>query len=317
MTPIDEIRNLLRDGKISREDFWRRMQGWHLGLRQYQSLIGSGAVGAIEITAEELRVVTRAGVKLVWYPEDLRTAPNVLVNTGEYEPVEFAALAAAARGAEVIFDIGANIGYFSLHWASDLAPGGTVHAFEPVPTTFQRLARNVALNDLGGKIVTNNKGVGSEPATLSFYLPDFSGSGAASSRNLHPEENSAVFEAEVTTLDSYFGAAGLDRLDLVKVDVEGAELLVVKGGLATIEAHKPILFLELLRKWSKAFNYHPNDVLSLLRSIGYECFAHDDGVLTRFGEMTDKTVQTNFFFAHPARHGAWLAECGLYEAAEG
>jgi hypothetical protein len=54
---------------------------------------------------------------------------------------------------------------------------------------------------------------------------------------------------------------------LIKADVEGAELLVVQGGLQTIAKYRPLIFLELLRKRSKPFGYHPNDVIQLLASI--------------------------------------------------
>jgi hypothetical protein len=130
-------------------------------------------------------------------------------------------------------------------------------------------------------------------------------------RDLHPDEDSVKVEAQVGTLDDYFADAGLDTLDLVKVDVEGAELLVLKGGMKTIGEHRPILFLELLRKWSKPFGYHPNDVIALLGGLGYGCYTHDEGRLVRFASMTDESVQTNFFFANPERHTGWLAANGI------
>lgn len=310
MDSIKAIKLAAEGGEISREDFWLLMQEWHLALRAYQELIGGGDVSAIEIVPEELRVVTAAGIKLVWHPEDLRTAPNILINTGTYEPVESAALMRAATGASVICDIGANIGHYALNWAKVVAPGGTIHAFEPVPSTYERLVRNVALNDAGDIVRVNKQGLGDERTIVTFHLPAFSGSGAASIKDLHPEEESVQVEAQVDTLDAYFDANGLDRCDLAKIDVEGAELLVVRGGMRTIVAHKPLLFIELLRKWSKPFGYHPNDVIALLGQIGYQCYCHEGLELRRFVEMTDETVQTNFFFAHPDRHREWLAGNG-------
>ena len=311
MRSIVDIKNALADGTLAREEFWAAMRERHLLLREYQQLVGSTELSAIEIVADELRVVTTDGLRLVWHPEDLRTAPNVLVNTGEYEPAESAALKAAAAGASVIFDIGANVGYFSLRWATGMASSGSIHAFEPVPATYDRLARNVALNGLGDVVRTNNLGVGNHPGTFRFHVPSFSGSGAASLMNLHPDEDTMEVEAEVTTLDAYFAEHGLNRLDLVKVDVEGAELMVLHGGSATIAHYKPLLFLELLRKWSKPFGYHPNDVIALLGGMGYRCYVHEGERLVRFETMTDETVQTNFFFADPAKHAKWLQANGV------
>lgn len=311
MRSIKKVRETFGREEISREEFWLQMKDAHLALREHQQLIASGEVSEIRITADELSVVTRDGTRLAWQPEDLRTAPNVLVNTGEYEPLESAALAKAAQGARLICDIGANVGYYSVSWARMLAEGGRVHSFEPVPTTYSRLMRNITLNGLEDRVVANNCGLGDEAATLKMYVPRFSGSGAASLKDLHQEEGSVEVEVPVDTLDGYFAANKLDAFDLAKIDVEGAELMVVRGGANTIRAHKPLLFLELLRKWSKPFGYHPNDLIALLREWGYGCYAFADDALVPFDLMTDETVQTNFFFAHPDRHGAWLAAHGL------
>ena len=69
--------------------------------------------------------------------------------------------------------------------------------------------------------------------------------------------------------------------------------------------------MELLRKWSKPFGYHPNDVIELLRRLGYDCYTFEGSGLARFNTMTEDTRQTNFFFAHPEKHRTWLAANGL------
>jgi hypothetical protein len=57
----------------------------------------------------------------------------------------------------------------------------------------------------------------------------------------------------------------------------------------------------MLRKWAQRFNYHPNDLMAFLSSLGYECFVLREGELQPFLEMTEETVETNFFFMHPDR----------------
>lgn len=300
-----------REGQINREVFWSTMQQRHLQLREYQDLIAGTPVASIVIDGDELSVRTCEGVSMVWNPEDMGTAPNVLVNHGAYESTESACLLRAGSNAHVIFDIGANVGYYSLHWASRVAPGGTIHAFEPVPSTFAWLSRNIALNGLNGVIRANNFGLGNVPGSVPVFLPEFTGCGAASMKNLHPNESSREIEVKLDTLDRYFSSAGLDRLDLIKVDVEGAELFVLQGGRETIARCRPLIFLELLRKWSKPFGYHPNDAIQMLREIGYRCYTFGEGDLVSFGLMTEETPQTNFFFAHPDVHQEWLSAHAL------
>lgn len=91
------------------------------------------------------------------------------------------------------------------------------------------------------------------------------------------------------------------RPNIIKCDVEGAELLVFKGGAETLEKYKPIIQCEMLRKWAKRFNYHPNDIISFLGKLGYECFTLHDGKLDRFETMTVDTVDMNFYFIHPEK----------------
>ena len=117
---------------------------------------------------------------MVWDPEDMGSVPNVLVNQGRYEPIERACLLEAGSGAHVIFDVGANVGYYSLHWASRIASGGRIYAFEPVPSSFAWFSRNIALNQLDSVILPQDCGLGNATGMFSIFVPDFMGSGAAS-----------------------------------------------------------------------------------------------------------------------------------------
>jgi FkbM family methyltransferase len=311
MNSLKEVVAQNQSGAMSREEYWRAMQQRHLQMREYQELIAGSEVDSIEIYGDEMRIRTREGIAMVWRPEDMGTVPNVLVNYGEYEGLESAQLLAAGAGAQVIFDVGANIGYYSLRWASHMAAGGTIHAFEPVPSTFAWLSRNIALNGLEGVIRANNIGLGEAAGTIPVFVPEFMGSGAASMRDLHPDEVTRRLEVKQETLDRYFLNSGLNRLDLIKADVEGAEMLVLQGGRRTIAEHRPLIFLELLRKWAKPFGYHPNDVLGMLGEMGYRCYTFDEGRVVPFERMTEETPQKNFFFARPDTHRQWLSDRGL------
>ncbi len=88
----------------------------------------------------------------------------------------------------------------------------------------------------------------------------------------------------------------MDKLDFIKCDVEGAELLTFQGGLKTITKYKPIVFTEMLRKWSAKFNYHPNEIIELFKDIGYGCYFVVNDKLHEIKMMTDETIETNFFF---------------------
>ena len=84
--------------------------------------------------------------------------------------------------------------------------------------------------------------------------------------------------------------------------MEGAELLVVEGGLKSIEKYKPILFLEMLRKWANKFGYHPNEIIERLKPLNYRCFKVKNTKLSEVTEISDSEEATNFFFLDNERH---------------
>ncbi len=96
-------------------------------------------------------------------------------------------------------------------------------------------------------------------------------------------------------------------IDLIKCDVEGAELFVFQGGMKAIAKCRPIIFCEMLRKWAAKFAYHPNDIVALLRDAGYRCFAAENGTLVEVIRVDDTTQATNFFFLHEQAHTRLLA----------
>ncbi|MBK4722829.1 FkbM family methyltransferase [Azospirillum sp. YIM DDC1] len=304
MRTIADVRADFTAGRIPRETFWQEMGEHHLALRQYHGLLEGSEIARLEITAEALHAVTQDGLKFVWDPEDYRCAPTVSVNYRAYEPAESACLLAGCRNSKVVFDIGANIGWYAVHFIDLLrGRGGALHAFEPVPRTFAKLSANVALNGMQDMVRLNNCGLGNKPDTLVMYVPPLSD--AASLRNLHPEQDCTKVEVAIDVLDAYCRRNGVSEIDMIKCDVEGAELFVVQGGMDIIAASRPLIFLELLRKWSAPFGYHPNEVIRLLAGVGYECWMLEGGKLVQLREMTDDTVQTNFFFVQPDKH-AWF-----------
>ena len=218
---------------------------------------------------------------------------------GTYEPAEYRFFTDLARDKKIVMDVGANIGWYSLNLAKMTAiPNVQIHAFEPVPSSYKQLLQNIALNRAQNQIVPHNIGLGSSSGEMVFYVPDFSGSTAASGRNLHPEETNERVKCQIRTADSFLMQENVPQVGLVKCDVEGAELLVLKGAKRLLEEDRPVFILELLRKWSRAFDYHPNDVLMLLRGYGYGCWAIGNERLRFLNEVTDETPEKNYIFLH-------------------
>lgn len=147
----------------------------------------------------------------------------------------------------VCLDVGANIGLYALAF-SLLAPRGRVYAFEPSPGSFRHLEENLAANR-ASNVSAFQLAFGEEPdTTVQFHdVPFFTaGSFVVDKSSFLTSEvlGATDFEARGTTLDAFVAEQGLERVDVVKIDVEGAELSVLRGAGAVLAAHHPKVVLE-------------------------------------------------------------------------
>jgi len=305
------IRAAFETGAISRDEYWHELQLRHAALEEYEELI-SGVLDHIEVRREGLQIALRNGLRFWWNPTDLRTAPNMVVAHGDYESSERAVMETLAVGAGSVVDVGANVGWYALHFARIVGPaGGRVFSFEPVPTTFGALRQNCDLNPECAWIELHNLGLSDSPGSARFSVPSETGSVAASARAIKPEESNSVVEVEMSTLDTVLGERDCGPVGLIKCDIEGAELFALRGGLGLIERDRPVLAVEMLRKWTAVYDYHPNDIIDLLSPIGYTCWAVADAGLRPVEQVTEETVATNFFFFAEGHEAQRLAVQGV------
>ena len=128
--------------------------------------------------------------------------------------------------------------------AQRVGVGGRVLSFEPHPENFRRLEHNLSLNDLP-RVSAFHLGLGEAPGQASMLSVDEFNLGM---HRIVPHRSGGAQPAdtiELTTLDSVCERHGLDRLDWVKIDVEGYELKVLRGGLRALEELRPRLFVEV------------------------------------------------------------------------
>ena len=163
----------------------------------------------------------------------------------------------------VVLDIGANVGIWSLLAAKR---GARVHAFEPVPALADRLRRHAQLNNVD--IVINAFALGAERATVTFFEARDGNSGASSLRRRSVRDIES--DVAVMTVDDYISRERIDRVHVVKVDVEGAEVLVFRGASKLLSSEQaPIVFFELDPQLCEPFGATPDEVKSFLADRGY------------------------------------------------
>jgi len=208
---------------------------------------------------------------------------------GDYDPTSSNIIRKFVKEEFHCIDAGANIGAVSILLADLVGPKGKVYAFEPSKNTSTRLERNIAINNLQGIIKLMKKGLSDKEQNLKLKEPDYN-LGNATTLDLVPGEGETI---SLTTIDKFFSEKPV-KIDFIKIDVEGMELEVIKGGMHTIQKHRPIILYETL----PIFNEYRKDkpfkkIEVLLTKLGYTLYelkANNRLSKLKPGEYPDNTL---------------------------
>ncbi len=302
---INELKTAFASGQIGKPQFIESAyQDFHRILFEYAANLGQTDIKEISIDAGGVVFTTRStGVKVRCQLGDHRSPPFETFNFNDFEPSESLMIHKLFEGCRTFYDIGANIGWHSLNLAARYR-AASFYCFEPIPATYAELKHNIELN-AGHNIHTYNLGLADREGTQTFYYyPACSGN--ASAVNVSGREDVTTFDCQLRRLDALCRQDALPAPDFIKCDVEGAELYVMLGAEEVLAQHHPVIMAEILRKWSKKYDYDPNEIFEFLGALGYLAFTTDGYRLFPFGKMTEETVETNFFFLHPRKHHAQL-----------
>jgi FkbM family methyltransferase len=175
------------------------------------------------------------------YRINISPAENLSYLLGTHEPHLQKVIREFVAAGDVVYDIGANIGYVSLSLAKRVGPRGRVIAFEPFPPTIAAFSKNIEINSLGNVQL------------FEFAATDQAGSATirllenpATASLVWHQDNPAASEVIIrsVTIDSLVDAGDLPQPKFVKIDVEGSEAEVLHGMRRTIAGARPILFIE-------------------------------------------------------------------------
>jgi FkbM family methyltransferase len=168
--------------------------------------------------------------------------------TGDAEPEVQEALAELVKPGQTVYDVGANIGFFTILCSKLVGPQGRVYAFEPIPQNPVTLRHNIALNGLTNVVIVD-KALSCSTGTAEMFVSPWSAfhslnvEGASKQDNHGAEAGEIV--VETVTLDEFLQGPDVSAPDLIKIDVEGAELIVVEGMRGTLRSKQPLLLCEL------------------------------------------------------------------------
>ncbi|MGC9665213.1 FkbM family methyltransferase [Planosporangium sp. 12N6] len=214
------------------------------------------------------------------------TVANLVSRHTRYLDNDLRTLRTLVRRGDVCVDVGAAAGVYTQALSHLVGAGGRVHSVEPVAFSHPVWSRVLGARERPN-VRHHAVALGAEPGRLAMRVP-FGPGGADTSRSFLDWKAHGVGSTDgyaghaevvvdVETLDGLRVAAGLTRLDFLKIDVEGGELHVLHGGQQTIEEFRPTMFIEIEARHTARYEYDPADIVEWLTCRGYTMYLWRDG----------------------------------------
>jgi len=218
-----------------------------------------------------VRLELEPGVSMLLDPDDFIS--RTVLDTGYWKPETWSAIAQHLPAGGTFVDIGAHIGTYSLRAARAVGPQGHVISVEPNPETAQKLRENIqASGDANVRVVP--LACSDTETDLELFAAPRSNTGATSLFRANVEQEgtpvSKVFHVRTRPLDAILRDVGVSRVDVLKIDAEGAEMLVLKSARETLARYSPVLSVELIDAKLKATGSGTAEVIAFLSAQGYK-----------------------------------------------
>jgi FkbM family methyltransferase len=196
---------------------------------------------------------------------------RVILETGVWDEASWFAIKQHLSCGATFVDIGAHEGYCSLKAARVVGPNGRVIAVEPNPEMVSRLRANIKAS--GATVISVEPVACSDSeTTLDLFVAAQSNTGSSSFSKTNASMYGAAArscQVNARRIDAIIREAGVSRVDVVKIDAEGAELLVLRGMEETLLLHHPVLLVELDDRLLKSMGTSSSETIAFLRSHGY------------------------------------------------
>jgi FkbM family methyltransferase len=236
------------------------------------------------------------------------------IRSGKWSEPEIDLIKYAVSHGDTALDIGANYGLYSYHLDRAVGARGQVFAFEPVPFTCETLKAVARLLGLR-RVQIVAKGCSDRAGEIAFTVPvQASGAVAAGQAYIGGRDDEREgrekqvrwaatrdVRAEVVALDEFLPR--VEKVSLVKCDIEGAELLAFRGAERLIREHLPTVICEINPWFLEGFGIKLADLLAFFFEKGYKIYHYrNDGALARLREINAaEVVEDNYVFIHPSR----------------
>lgn len=257
----------------ARSGYYRLDQAWS---SHWPFARGGSLVGRLAPVMMRMGVIQTGFVEVepgaFFYLDPRDFVAREILKSGQWQPEVWDSLARSLPQGAVFLDVGAHIGYFSVKAALKVGENGRVVAFEPNTETLRFLRVNIAASGLQNVIV--------EPIAcwhrdeqLVLYASGAANTGASSlsrkNAEIIMESSPRPFTVRGRPIDDVVAELGLDRVDAMKIDVEGAEFGVLQGARKTLVRFHPRLVIEMDSQKLSAMGTTPEQIVKFLKGAGY------------------------------------------------
>jgi FkbM family methyltransferase len=223
--------------------------------------------GIIQITVNDHKMFVNTQDKVI--------VPSLIIY-GVWEKFETDLFYKTVKPGDIVVDVGANIGYYTLIAADLVGKEGMVYAFEPEPSNYKLLTKNVEINNFRN-VTLIQKAVSEEMGRIKLYLDKVNlGAPSFSEENIFIERGSYI-DVKTISLDDFFeNHKKEENLNFIKIDAEGAEGLIVNGARNILQQNNPKILMEFWPYGQKNIGTDPIKLLNTLMDYGYRMRLVDD-----------------------------------------
>jgi FkbM family methyltransferase len=242
------------------------------------------------------------GVRFVLYPWDEPQALQFIHRN--FDAADFRAIAQLVKTGDVAFDIGANVGEYSVLLSRQCGDGGRVWAFEPVPDTYWRLRETLALNRCGN-VTAVQAAMGDKAGTvrMNLFEPQYSAWNSLGKPEMITPQGKRVsptksIDVPSRTLDEFCHSEKIERINFLKVDVEGFEEAVFRGAAELLRDRRiDFVCFEVSQAPLLGANATSRSIFDVLGTFGYSAYSFDEAKGSFHGPILDTAEYWANFYA--------------------
>ncbi len=216
---------------------------------------------------EGIVLIKVQGLPMYLDSTDTGVAPLLLLD-GIYEKDETLLFKELVKNADVVLDIGSNFGYYSLLASEQINSSGKIYAFEPDPSNYELLCKNLHINNIKS-IIPVKKAISNVNGKSRLFIEKANlGGHSLAEQNISDQKK--TIEVSTITLDEFFyNHIEHPQVDFIKMDVQGAEGLVLSGGKKLLKNNKLKIMMEFWPYGLKNFGLDPTSFLEEIKSFGF------------------------------------------------